>query len=609
MIKVYTLPILLLFFAAEKVFSQDLPHWMTDDERSQLSTYVIPNEGIRDVSPPDFTPRSSAEWEEIQGLNITWTSYTSILKPIVAAAQKECTVYITCTDSNSVKSSLNSAGIPLTNVKFLVKSFNSVWCRDYGPWNIYKNDDEQLSLIDWIYNRPRPKDDVIPGALATLTGLPIYQTTVAPNDLVNTGGNFMVDGHNTAFSSKLILTDNGVGNDFNATVKTEAQIDTILKNYMGINRYILMETLPYDEIHHIDMHMKLLDEETLLVGQFPTGVADGPQIEANIQYIQDNFLTCYGRPYKIVRIPMPPSTSGQYVPNTYYRTYTNSVIVNKTVIVPTYRQEYDTTAIRIYKENMPGYKIVTIDCDDGGSPIISALGAVHCITKEIAAGDPIWISHAPLENTNDATDPYLVEAQIKTSSGVSEASLFWSVDTSAGYNEVPMLADGNSMFHGYIPAQPVGSSIFYYVHAESNSGRSMNKPMTAPEGFWKFSVNKSKNYGNPVPYPDPVGGWNVDMKPSIADGELSKDNFILYDPYPNPSSDNVTLGFKTPVSVYCKIVVKDVLGNVVAVLNDGELSGGEHKFTFHSKNESSGLYIVEAMTGDHLFSKKFICNK
>ena len=38
-----------------------------------------------------------------------------------------------------------------------------------------------------------------------------------------------------------------------------------MKKFMGIERYIKMETLPYDEIHHIDMHMKLLDEETILM--------------------------------------------------------------------------------------------------------------------------------------------------------------------------------------------------------------------------------------------------------------------------------------------------------------------------------------------------------
>jgi hypothetical protein len=88
--------------------------------------------------------------------------------------------------------------------------------------------------------------------------------------------------------------------------KTEAEIDTIMKKYLGINRYIKMETLPYDVIHHIDMHMKLLNEETLLVGEYPPGVADGPQIEANLQYILNNFQTCYPcRRINSGGIPMP----------------------------------------------------------------------------------------------------------------------------------------------------------------------------------------------------------------------------------------------------------------------------------------------------------------
>ena len=39
------------------------------------------------------------------------------------------------------------------------------------------------------------------------------------------------------------------------------------------------------------MHMKLLDEETLLIGEYPEGTSDGPQIEANIQYVLSNFNT------------------------------------------------------------------------------------------------------------------------------------------------------------------------------------------------------------------------------------------------------------------------------------------------------------------------------
>jgi hypothetical protein len=81
---------------------------------------------------------------------------------------------------------------------------------------------------------------------------------------------------------------------------------------MGLSRYVKMPVLPYDGINHIDMHMKLLNEETLLVGEFPDGVSDGPQIELNLQYVLDNFMTPFGTPYKVVRIPMIPSTGGAY---------------------------------------------------------------------------------------------------------------------------------------------------------------------------------------------------------------------------------------------------------------------------------------------------------
>jgi superfamily II DNA or RNA helicase len=38
--------------------------------------------------------------------------------------------------------------------------------------------------------------------------------------------------------------------------------------------------------------------------------------------------------------------------------------INKTVLVPYYRQQYDTTAERILKSALPGYKIIGIDCDN-----------------------------------------------------------------------------------------------------------------------------------------------------------------------------------------------------------------------------------------------------
>ncbi len=237
-----TIIILLCVLFSVKSFTQDLPHQMTEDEKQLWQTYqpaLFPK-----LSEPPPTPvRTMAEWEELQGILITWTSYTSILRQIVDYAQDEGLVYIVCTDSNSVKSYLSAGGVPLLNLKFLITSFNSIWVRDYGPWSVYSGVSDTLKIIDWIYNRPRPLDDVIPVFFANYAGFPIYQTTTPPYDLIASGGNFMTDGHGTGFSSKLILNEN--------SGKTEAQINLIMNKFMGLDRYIKMETLPYDQIHHI----------------------------------------------------------------------------------------------------------------------------------------------------------------------------------------------------------------------------------------------------------------------------------------------------------------------------------------------------------------------
>jgi hypothetical protein len=227
--------------------------------------------------------------------------------------------------------------------------------------------------------------------------------------------------------------------------------------------------LPFDGIHHIDMHIKLLDEETLLIGQYPTGTADGPQIEANLQYILSTFNSLFGTPYKVIRIVMPPDGNGDY-PDAFgdYRTYTNAVFVNKTVILPTYAQQYDTTAIRIYREALPGYTVTGINCNS----IIPQSGAIHCITKEIATSDPLLISHQSLDDTYDTVNPYQIDARIQHRSGISTAEVYYRTDTMQPYVSVPMTLTStpNNTWTGYIPAQAVGARVYYYVNATAVSG-------------------------------------------------------------------------------------------------------------------------------------------
>ena len=500
-----------------------LPNGYAPWELDLLDSYIPYKTTSGITSPPELPVRASAEWEEIDALLVTWTGYTNTIREIVRYAQEECEVYILCADTNTVKTSLESASIPLDNITLVEGGFNSVWARDYGQWNVYANDVDSLYLIDWIYNRPRPLDDAVPELMSQLTGLPIYTTTEVPYDLVHTGGNFMTDGWGTGFSSRLVLDEND-GNDYSLEPKTEGEIDYIMDAFMGISTYIKMETLPYDQIHHIDMHMKLLDEETILVGEYPEGEADGPQIEANIEYIQDNYTSIFGTPYKFERILMPPDEAGNFPDDGSwwnpgdYRTYTNFVFINKTVIVPAYEEQYDTTAYRILSDLLPGYRIVMIDCNE----IIQALGAIHCVTKEVATNEPLLITHQPLQDTEELFADYEVDAWILHRDGIAEAEIFYTTDTAAGFwNTSPMtLADvASNTWTGFIPAQEDGAEVFYYIYAQATTGKEQVRPITAPDGFWHFRV----------------GG-------AISNLEESHDDLIAV--WPNPVDDHVSIDLR-----------------------------------------------------------------
>ena len=321
---------------------QTLPNGLTPKEREQLPAYLRSFKETTKVipTPPPTPVRTMAEWEEVQALCITWTGFPEILTEITRAAVNECKVYIVTDNQNQVTTALNNADVPLDSVVFVNHNYNSIWIRDYGPWTTYANDVDSLNIIDWIYNRPRPLDNVIPSAIANQMGLPIYEAINPPYDWVHTGGNHLRDGMGTAFSSELVLTEN--------PDKTEAEIDQIAHDFLGVTNYVKFPILPYDAIHHLDMHMRVIDEETIIIGEYPEGVADGPQIEANIQYIKSQLTTAFGNPYEIIRMPMPPDQFDRYPDdNGYYRTYTNSLFINKTIIVPIYEEQYDTTALAI----------------------------------------------------------------------------------------------------------------------------------------------------------------------------------------------------------------------------------------------------------------------
>ena len=547
-----------ILFATTLVSAQ-LPKGLTETEKQIISDYQFAKYTM--TPPPSVPVRAAAEWEEIEYLVITWqANYDGILTQIVAAGVQECKVVITTQNQNAVANTLTNAGIDLTNVIFMDRDWDSIWIRDYAGNTIYENEVGDRALTDWIYNRPRPNDDTVPFGHAILFDIPLYVTDTAPNDLVNTGGNYMSDGLGNAFASELILEENEPGNPYNVSAKTEAQIDQIMENYMGIQNYIKMQALPYDVINHIDMHMKLIDEQTLLVSRYPQGVADGPQIEANIQEVLDNEVSAFGTPYKVNWIDAPPSTSGNYPDSGgYYRTYTNAVFVNKTILVPTYRPSVDNPALAQWRDLMPGYNVVGIDVDNQGENLISSLGAIHCITHSIGVEDPLWIVHQAIPTAPENTS-LAIEASIKHNSGIANASVFYREVGATTYQQAAMSLTSNNIWSSNITVQT--TNIEYYIWAQATSGKTLTRPIVAPDGFWTIQV-----------------------------GELGTQDFEVKNitgPFPNPARESVSFKFKG-VAGPLRVTITNILGQI---LYNKQVTQANGTLTLELKDSWSGALFA-----------------
>ena len=145
---------------------------------------------------------------------------------------------------------------------------------------------------------------------------------------------------------------------------------------------------------------------------------------------------------------------------------------------------------------------------------------------------------------------YEIDALIQHAEGIDEATLYWTIDTAAGYNAVSMSNSSGNTWSSAIPFQQAGEKVYYYIHAGATNGKEQVRPMPAPEGFWKFKVLSS-----------PTG---------ITENELS------FSVYPNPTSGIARVRMEIPTDV--EFTLSDQLGRVVdAGLRNGafniDLSG------------------------------------
>ena len=437
---------------------KDLPIGISPAERALMGTIGM-NAVI--TPPPPGPVRAAAEWDESDAVFCLWDNADLMLR----LQQDGNDVIIISQNSAWWTNWLTSNGIPTTNFSFLSEPTDTFWVRDYGPWFIWDGNGD-FGLVDNIYNRPRPKDDVIPAAVASTYGINYWSM-----DVIHTGGNYYTDGLGRGFSSRLVYTEN--------PMQTEGQIHRAFEDYLGITHYATQD-LDYD-IEHIDTFGKPLAPDTILWGEFPENTTPWAYSEAALKRYEA-MQTPYGWPYKIHRLPL-------FTFGSSWTAYVNSLQTNDRLIVPKYNTANDAVAQAIFEQAAPGYEVVLADAKGtkwGDS--------IHCRTRNLVRGDTVRIYPRPhWEFTEETLAPYVVTAEVIPHNGTSlqgNPTLFWSDTGSAPFNAAPMTATGNpDEFSGVIPAHPWGSELQYYVFAADATGTTKTAPFTAPRGTFSITVD------------------------------------------------------------------------------------------------------------------------
>jgi hypothetical protein len=230
---------------------------------------------------------------------------------------------------------------------------------------------------------------------------------------------------------------------------------------------------------------------------------------------------------------------------------------------------------------MPGYRVIGIDCNN----IIQASGAIHCITKAVGVEDPLLISHQEISDITVPISDYEINAFVKHRTGLSNVKLYYTADTSIGYQDVMMiLSDSiNSTWTGFIPNQTAGSTIYYYIDATANSGKNQVRPMTAPNGFWKFKV-------------------------LVNAGTVSLDySSINMEPiFPNPASAITCIPISSSEKVEISLRLLDVLGREVQSVFKGSVPVGRSNYFFHADQLLPGTYILEMRSDNGIETQKIM---
>ena len=393
----------------------------------QLYAITEPPANIQNVRP-------MVEWEPMQSVVMSWPSNyvnSPAFNTVVGISENTAKVaevwFVTNPGGTSVlKNGLKQKGISQnlldTKFRFLETDIDSIWFIDSGPLPLVDKATNTMAFADFRYYHERPYDDGVPttlgralasfgmGANADTYRMPV---STEGGTFQSTTDGICFTGTRQLFNMSCQITGcdastGGIPSWYNggnqyvniAQVQSHPMANEIRKqwkDYAGCADTIITHSVTDDGTGHLDMYFKVIDDNTLLIGEYKAPFQGGTKQQENAALLDETaeFLENYVKPdgtkFTVHRLIMPGhrNTNEGWVPFTYI----NSTFVNGLNLWPaTLYPEWEASraaAQAKWEEIMPDYEHIWIDA----TTLSFWSGAIHCITRTIPKLSPgPWVA-------------------------------------------------------------------------------------------------------------------------------------------------------------------------------------------------------------------------
>lgn len=319
--------------------------------------------------------RAGQEFEKLDGVLMRWPfdwrgQKDEWAEMIAAMSNAEVILYMWVNKFRqrlSAMAYLKRMGVPTEHIVWVIEPTNSVWIRDYGPQFFYDTNDDDWGVVDFHYYDGRSDDDDTPVFISETCEVPrVNRQTLQV--VYTEGGNLNHDGLGCVVYSERTYSRN-------PGVETEIIDQRILSAFQS-HLSIVPKDPSLDSTGHVDMFLKIVGENTVLVAKYLPDQVDYQVLEDCAELFGSS-TNGEGQPWNVVRIPQPDVYYTNFV-LPVVRTYTNSLIVNNIVLLPVYNIPIDDDAVAVYQQVLPGKTIYPINAN----VIIESGGAWHCVTME-----------------------------------------------------------------------------------------------------------------------------------------------------------------------------------------------------------------------------------